>query len=379
MIRSRRPTQTPPLPDRDAVLALIEERFGLGCDQLVDRALERLSATKDGVKAVLVIGSYAEGFSNPYSDIDILVVFSQGDSPFIPRSELAIGVGPNGNMIEVVPVTAAATERLISDFNFHGKADAWERFLLHRVYTACCLYDTGWFSVWSNCLAANRLSDILCQDEIVHGMKRIEDIAGLLKAGHYPQAAYKARGLIANAVDGLLYRMGVTNPKRGARSLDYLRATLGFDSPVATRYLSLEFGFNVAETGFREYVARCLTFFQMLNDVVVANSLRSVNVPSLLSCNGFTQERELMFSRDPFVNVASGNARFAIRERNRFYEITEDDARFWIIFGHASSIDDVSTIAAKIFPDMRDRSDIRAAALRSTRTFRRMNILVDNL
>ncbi len=252
---------------------------GHGVAQLQNLAKEKLIAAIGepvGVKTAWVSGSLVEGLGNKGSDVDIFVLVSEL-SQTLPATRrdadhftLAFISDDVRYDVEYWPEDRVRilADRLASvrlddpEFNSNHYLSYWESEFIHRLAVGLPLIDESVFRRTLALFDIRAFSIYLFENCLRRFDDAFDDTVGMLADGQLPNAALRAREVVAHAIDALLYATGVTNDKTKFRSAKLRRVAELFPT-----YLKYERAFWQFETGMpmpgseqREYAESALRF-----------------------------------------------------------------------------------------------------------------------
>lgn len=191
--------------DLPAVMAAVDQRFGLGEEHLV-----------------LAVGSLVEGLGTSKSDLDLLLITPHGDL----EQTVTVVVGRCLVDVSVLPVAAvcALLDRFESwnsgpwDVAHTAGLTSDERTLLHRFRHGARLHVGRRSVIGERFPAAGDLACLKLHVARQHARTVQVDLVGSREEGDYRTLAFAAQDLLDQAVDALLAAYGLTNSSLKWRS-----------------------------------------------------------------------------------------------------------------------------------------------------------------
>lgn len=187
--------------------------------------VRRHAPLPDGLQAALLVGSYARGWANAGSDIDVVVVATarptEGVSvlpvPLDPDDIVFVGGYAGSLGWEVKYWLVDQVEQLLAKVRWEGfetnQAAAQsiieqEELFLERLVTAVPLSGAEWLQKTRSRLAESAFRTLVVSRSLGFADKAVVDALGQAEAGDLTSAALSARSAYGYAVDALLESHG---------------------------------------------------------------------------------------------------------------------------------------------------------------------------
>ena len=185
----------------------------------------------DRAAVVIISGSLVAGFGHAYSDIDVYVVFDDGDDlAAAARSADAVPEPISGVTVSAFYVgkqrwdsellTRADVEGILAQVERSGPIETihvkpGEVELLYRISVGVAFRGHDTFDSWQSRIRQSRLAEYLRERSLTQASGLVEDALGLVEVGDAQSASYCVRLAFERMTDAFLFNSGrlCPNPK----------------------------------------------------------------------------------------------------------------------------------------------------------------------